>query len=114
MSKELATKIADRWASEKTASQKTAGIRVIDSLINARDFGDLLRSLKPDEQSIKLAIDVYHELGERLKLTDNEEYALTRLKNSMFHEQDWDEGTQRNNIFKAADLMGMKLPSGMF
>ena len=83
------------------------------------DMGDFLTFVhaldKVDEQSADLAREVYMELSQKMQLAENERQALNRLRNSVKRGMNgWDAGTQRNNIFKAADLLRMKLPSYMF
>lgn len=96
----------------KTASQR----EVMEAILPARKMYDLVDAMEKegDKQSADLAVEVYQKLVERLTLTDNEEYALNRLQNSVSRIGSWDAATQRNNIFKAADLLKLKLPSHFF
>jgi hypothetical protein len=67
-----------------------------------------------DKQSAELLREVTHKLAASLALSDNEEMALNRLRGSLDSIGRWDADLQRNNIFKAANLLGIKLPSHMF
>lgn len=67
-----------------------------------------------DTQSSALVMEVYQKLAERLEITTNEASALNRLKNTIQAADSWRPDLLRNNVFKAADLLGIKLPSGMF
>jgi hypothetical protein len=40
--------------------------------------------------------------------------ALNRVRQLVTKGQTWDAGMLRNNVFKAANALGMKLPSGSF
>lgn len=91
-------------------------VDVMEFIVKQHDVLKLIEEMEDvgDSQSAKLASDVYMELQKRLRLSDNEEHALKRLLGSVQRVGSWDAGTQRNNLFKAADLLGMKLPSHMF
>jgi hypothetical protein len=67
-----------------------------------------------DTQAAGLYIQVSLGLAKALSLTDSQEHALSRLKQVVENADRWDAGLLRNNIFKAADSMGIKLPSFMF
>lgn len=67
-----------------------------------------------DTQSAKLARLVYYHIQEKLELEDNESNALKRLIGCVKNKGSWDPSLLRNNIFKAADELRIKLPSGMF
>ena len=103
--------LARRVAVRHQASQ----FDIMDALLPQRDVVDLMERLERDgdRQSSDLAMACYEKLSDKLKLSDNEEYALARFKNST-RRNDWDAATQRNNLFKAADLLGLKLPSHFF
>lgn len=88
----------------------------IDHVIPPHDVYKLIHELEKekDEQSADLAARVYSHLSAKLRLSDREGMALNRLRGSVQSVGAWDVAMQRNNIFKAADLLGMKLPSYMF
>lgn len=87
---------------------------ILWSVIDRRKFIELTRSLKADEQSRDLVNQIGRALAEALKLTENQEHALSRLMQSIEYAGRWESDLQRNNIFKAANLLGIKLPSSMF
>ena len=69
-----------------------------------------------DEQSSKLVGEVYKTLSESTggDFNSDEKEALRRLQGAVANMGKWDAGLLRNNIFKAAHALGMKLPSFMF
>lgn len=92
-----------------------AGREILSRIVDERAFLKLYNEVeKQDEQSAKLLREVRAKLAEALKITDNEYNALGRVQQLVAAQGRWDIGLQRNNIFKAADLLGMKLPSAMF
>ena len=98
-------------------SSKTAGNghEVLWWLLDQRDFFKMYRTVeKQDKQSAQLLKDITDKLADSLKIKDNEYNAISRLTQLVKGGQNWDISLQRNNIFKVADLMGIKLPSGMF
>jgi hypothetical protein len=94
--------------------QKTAA-GVIWHILDQRAFMQVYKKLeKDDEQSAGLLYDVLKELEDKLTLSNRESQALGRLSQLVKAGSGWKPALQRNNIFKAADLLGLKLPSGMF
>jgi hypothetical protein len=69
---------------------------------------------KQDEQSADLFEEVYSELYSLLKMKPNVNEALGRFLNIADNTTRWDPALIRNNVFKAAHALGMKLPSYMF
>lgn len=69
---------------------------------------------KADEQSAKLLREVLDELQDRLRIDRGTQEAIQRLKGLAEQGKAWDEATIRNNVFKAAHSLGMKLPSYSF
>lgn len=112
MSRPSISSVADLWVTQKVAS----GDSVLDRILPTHDVYKLMQAMEKegDSQSSDLAGEVYQKLAERLTLTDNEQAALNRLLGSVQRIGSWDTATQRNNIFKAADLLKIKLPSYMF
>ena len=96
--------------------KKAGGHDIMDLIVPTRDVMKLMSAMRKekDEQSADLVYEVYSKLSDKFDLSSNESGALNRLKGSISRIGSWDAGTQRNNIFKAADLLGMKLPSMMF
>ena len=70
---------------------------------------------KEDQQSADLLRKVMGYIGDKLEMDQGFHNALSRLDAiARIGERGIKGGLLRNNIFKAADLLGMKLPSGMF
>lgn len=69
---------------------------------------------KKDSQAGALFNKSVSELAEAFTLTSRQEYALNRLVQVVENASRWDAALLRNNIFKAADGLGLKLPSFMF
>lgn len=109
---DLAARVAQRHLHDRTAGTRD----IMDMVLPARDVMKLMSEMRKegDEQSAELAYEVYSTISERLNLSDNEASALGRLKGSVDATGRWDAALQRNNIFKAANLLGIKLPSSMF
>ena len=95
----------------KTAKSLTAG-SLLDSVLSDREVATLDRFV--DEQTYELAVEVFSKLRRDLELSDNQTEAINRLKQSVQRGSGMDEATHRNNIFKAAHALGIKLPSSMF
>lgn len=92
-----------------------AGRELLNRVIDEREFVLLLREVeKQDEQAAELLREVRMALAEAMKISDNEYNALSRVQQLVVARGRWDIGLQRNNIFKAADLLGIKLPSWNF
>ena len=84
----------------------------VDSVIDQRELAKLRGYV--DEQSYELAVEVYHQLHDDLKISENQKEAINRIKMSMERSATMDKALHRNNIFKAAHALGIKLPSSMF
>lgn len=109
LSPEDAAKKYLSWAKKK--SKKASSRNLLDEIITDRSVAKLKNDV--DEQTYKLAIEVYRELKDRFKMENNEQEALNRLQMSV-NGRVKGEGLHRNNIFKAAHALGIKLPSAMF
>ena len=72
------------------------------------------RLIEQDRQSADLFIDVVQQLQEEMNLSRGASEALSRIIGVVAHGQSWDIALLRNNIFKAANALGMDLPSHMF
>lgn len=96
--------------------REASSANVLWEVLDRRAFIGLYREMVKagDGQSAQLLRQVSHKLSEALELSNNEEMALNRLWNCVDNAGRWSPDLQRNNIFKAADLLGIKLPSGMF
>ena len=95
---------------EKTSSRM--GVDILTSFVDPEKFKSTLRTLNTDEQSRDLLQQVRGELMDRLTPDSSTERALNRLSNLVSGSQD--PANLRNQIFKVANELGMKLPSGMF
>jgi hypothetical protein len=95
---------------------KQAGTNdVLDFIIPQDDLGDVYNRLeKEDAQSAELLLSVYDAIRKRLELPHGEDEAVSRIRDLITRGKNWDVGLMRNNIFKAASLMGLKLPSHSF
>lgn len=80
-------------------------------LIDQRQLRDLMRNM--DDQSKKLIRDITDKLAEKLTLKGREAPAYNRLRNLIVSKSK-DEANLRNQVFKIANELGIKLPSSMF
>ena len=94
--------------------RKMASNTLIHKVFDAKEWHNLVRKMGDDEQSLSLMNDILMAFRRKLSLSGGEESALNRMLIGLSSVNRWDEGTHRNNIFKAADLLGIKLPSAMF
>ena len=106
------TRVAMRFAGPKVAS---AGSEIVWRILDQRAFMKVWRDLgKEDEQAAELLYEVLTTLQDKLDIADREYNALNRITQLIKAGSSWKPALQRNNIFKAADLLGLKLPSGSF
>ncbi len=84
---------------------------LIEALKHLGHFDDI--DDHADRQTYELAYEVYQKLMDRLSLTDDEAEALNRLVTSI-RSSGMSKAAHRNNIFKAANALGIKLPSSQF
>ncbi len=99
----------------KEASLRTARDSVLDYILDQNDLGDIYGKLMDeDEQSAELFKDVIDKLGAKLKLGSGEQEALSRVLDIVKRGKSWQIDLLRNNVFKAANALGIRLPSGMF
>jgi len=95
--------------------QVVALAALMDYVVPERDMIKLYRRLeKEDETTAKLFYEVFSKLQDEMSLSSGAEEALGRVRNAVTKGQNWDVGMLRNNIFKAANSLGIKLPHGMF
>jgi hypothetical protein len=78
--------------------------------LDQRKLGHLDRDM--DEQTYSLMVEVYRKLSKDLELTQGQKEAISLLQASM--QGRYSSDMHRNNIFKAAHALGMKLPSNIF
>jgi hypothetical protein len=99
------------WRSEKKAS----GFNILKELVDYDKLVDVNFDLEDlDKQSAKLLGQIISKLAKELELPRNSEAALNRLRSIARNGSKWDPALLRNNVFKTADLLGIRLPSGMF
>ena len=114
-SEKSASNVVDQWMARRVASrQKTAGFGLLDQVLDTRGILDAQRHLKGvDDQSAGLLVEVLYQLSDAMELKSSETAALKRMQ-WVAKNKRGDYAMLRNNIFKAADSLGIKLPSGMF
>ena len=107
----------DRRASTRQASTVHD---ILNALLGSKggmpeDFVRLFHRIQDeDEQSGELLKDVYDKLSSELTISSGAQEALSRLTGLVERGQNWDIALIRNNVFKAAHSLGLKLPSGTF
>ena len=84
--------------------------RILDSLIPSKDLMKVIKMLDNDKQSIDLLKKIYDVFES--KFSAREKGALNRLVHLMNNPLSPD--VLRNQIFKVANDLGIKLPSSMF
>jgi hypothetical protein len=97
----------------KTAS---VGMDILESIIDERGLVQVLGIMGKDQdtQSLELLREIQSELAKRLDIGRDGEMALNRLRNLSQDGPTWNPMLIRNNIFKIANELGIKLPSGSF
>ena len=121
MSAERTARLAElrhqtRLAELRSRKQASTGRDILYSLLEERAFMKLYRKMEKngDEQSTGLLRDITEKLTDALDLSTNEMAGLRRVQTCVENADRWDEALLRNNIFKAANHLGIRLPSGMF
>jgi len=102
----------DRGIMRLGKTSSLMGRDFLTSFVDHKKYRSTLRTLNTDEQSQDLLQQVRGELVDRLTPDSSTERALNRLSNLVSGNQD--PANLRNQIFKVANELGMKLPSGMF
>lgn len=102
----------------KTATDKSASLarNMVFSVIDRKGLlkvQDIMRKAG-DQQSVKLITEIQGTLVDLLNFTSSEEAAVHRLADLANRGPSWNIDLIRNNVFKAANGLGIKLPSGMF
>ena len=100
----------DEGAVASRVASRVAADSLIDSVIDKRDLFKL--KSKVDEQTWDLAREVYLSLMRSLELSPAQREALNRLRMSI--SSNYAPAMHRNNIFKAAHSLGIRLPSSSF
>lgn len=102
-----------KQAASKTASE--SGRNIFYRIVPQDDANDLYERLeKEDAQSAELFLDIIYAIQKQLDISSGAEEALRRVIGAVEHRRSWDAALLRNNIFKAANSLGMKLPSHFF
>jgi len=93
-----------------------SGNEILRELVDYRKFVGLFDTLKKsgDDQSAKLLRDSMDHFAAHFYMKSNEAQAWNRLRNVIRDGAKWSPDLLRNNVFKVADSLGMKLPSSMF
>ena len=100
---------------EIQATTKVARDDMFYDIVDERETINLYRKLEDvDEQAAKLMYECIREFRKKFTVDPNTQQALNRFQGMVAKGQSWDAGLLRNNVFKVADLLGLKLPSGMF
>lgn len=98
--------------------QKTAsvGVEIFRQAVDPRKFSKIKSRLKKsgDNQSYALMNEIMRHFMNKFDMDNMEESAWYRLLNMVRDGDRWDESLLRNNVFKIADALRMKLPSGIF
>lgn len=85
---------------------------LIDGILDQNKLGDLSGYI--DDQTYDLMLEVYEKLQSDFKVSSAQNEAINRLKVCMDRGRGMQIDAHRNNIFKAAHALGIKLPSMMF
>jgi hypothetical protein len=95
--------------------KKASGFGLLKDVVDYTELVRVHRSLAgADDQSAKLLREVMAKLGDELELSRGAQEALQRLRGIASQGKSWDTALLRNNIFKAANSLGLRLPSAMF
>ena len=90
------------------------------NMVDKDKIRSLQKALKNDDQSNKLFNDVCKYFFRKFELIGSDERAFNRLMNLINSKSKYDQGGSiergilRNQIFKIANELGMKLPSSSF
>ncbi len=109
----LADRLAQRVAANHT--KEAASEEILNFVLPIAKVYTLLDRLEKQEPiTAKLTQDVLYEISKQLTIPDNTMEAINRLRNTANNMDRWDIDLMRNNLFKAAHSLGIKLPHGMF
>jgi len=96
----------------KVAKSLTANVSLLDYVLKDSEVAQLVDIV--DKQTYDLAVEVYMKLSEDLRLSSAQNEAIFKLKRCVQRGATMQPEAHRNEIFKAAHLLGIKLPSMMF
>lgn len=100
---------------EATLKKGSGGDEILYSIIPRNDITNMYSHIgKADDQTADLFADVVSELIDQLDVDRGTREALLRIKDVCERGKNWDPALVRNNVFKAAHSLGMRLPSAMF
>jgi hypothetical protein len=92
-----------------------SGRDIFYTIVPEKDVVELHDKMEEeDQQTATLFIDVIQELQKQLTISSGAEAALSRIIDVVHRGLRWDMALIRNNVFKAANSLGMKLPSHSF
>ena len=94
----------------------STGVDIFRQSVDPRKWQGVNKALQNagDDQSIKLLSDIMHHFIGKFDMKSGEEQAWNRLIGLVLKGASWDPSLIRNNVFKVANSLGMRLPSGMF
>ena len=84
---------------------------IVWEIFNQKEMSRMMDNM--DDQTADLFKDVIDKFTEILKMTPNESRALNRMRN-LVSSKVHGEGNLRNQVFKIANELKRKLPSGSF
>lgn len=111
-------KIAKRVA--QAHLQKQAGSwEMFFELVDKKKWRGIMDALRKagDQASLDMWVKASEEISDQLRMDRNTEMALNKMRNLMV-KSNWNDpkalALLRNQVFKIADLLGIKLPHAMF
>jgi hypothetical protein len=106
------------WFGSRTPKRTAGGLSDLEDFLGKDNFRalvllrrNLMGATEVSTQTAELLGDCMLAMNKKLKLDSNTKTALNKMRN--LDDRMGAEGA-RNQIFKIADLLGMKLPSAMF
>ena len=113
VSKEL-LQIAKALTEESSEAPKSrkAALSLLEEVLPKRDLLNLEGNI--DEDTWAMAVKTYMKLAKAFELKNDQQEALNRLRQSVKRASSMDSALHRNNIFKAANALGIRLPSLSF
>lgn len=99
--------LADDVERGKTAAQDS----LVQFVWDRKDLRRVLQALQNDEITANLLRDVYEKLWEKMALDQDTSMALGYVR---YLKPSDDPDQIRNQVFKAANLLGLRLPHGIF
>jgi len=105
--------LSKHWGQTRRAS---VGVDIFRQAVDPGKFVKITSKLKKagDQQSYDLMRDIQRHFMDKFDMDSGEESAWYRLLNMVRSGAQWDESLLRNNVFKIANSLKMKLPSAMF